>query len=76
TVRGYLLQQVVRRADLTWSGLIGANVDVYRDGTRITTTPNDGAMTDAINSRGSASYTYKVCAAGTSTCSNEVRITF
>jgi hypothetical protein len=45
-------------------------VDIFRDGNKIATTANDGAYTDATDNRGSASYTHKVCEAGTTTCSN------
>jgi hypothetical protein len=51
-------------------------VDVYRNGARITTTSNDGAYTDNINTRGGGSYTYRLCEAGTTTCSNQVTVTF
>ncbi len=63
-------------ADLGWSGASGTDVDVYRDGSQLATTANDGAYTDAIGRRGGGSYTYKVCQAGTSTCSNEATVTF
>ncbi|WP_223669947.1 S8 family serine peptidase [Kangiella shandongensis] len=62
--------------DLSWSGATSTNVDVYRNGSLIATTANDGAYTDAMNSRGGAAYTYKVCEAGTSTCSAEVNVVF
>ncbi|MBW3582520.1 MAG: S8 family serine peptidase, partial [Euryarchaeota archaeon] len=62
--------------DLTWSGATSTNVDVYRDGSVIATTANDGAYTDAIGAKGGGSYTHKVCEAGTSTCSNSVTTTF
>jgi subtilisin family serine protease/PKD repeat protein len=60
--------------DLTWSGASGTNVDVFRNGTNIDTTANDGAHTDQVSAAGS--YTYRVCNAGTSTCSNDVTVTF
>lgn len=66
----------LQKADLTWSGATSTNVDVYRNGSKIATTENDGFHTDNINNRGGGSYTYKVCEAGTSTCSNEATITF
>ena len=66
----------VQHADLTWSGASGTSVDVLRDGTRITTTANDGAHTDNIGAKGGGSYTYQVCEAGTTTCSNTVVVTF
>jgi len=44
---------------------------------KIVTTANDGAYTDNIGQKGSGvSYTYKVCEAGTSTCSNESTVIF
>lgn len=66
----------VQTADLSWSGASGANVDVFRDNVRIITTSNDGAYTDNIGAKGSGSYTYKVCNAGTTTCSNPVNVNF
>ena len=56
--------------DLSWSGAAGANVDVYRNGSLIATTANDGSYSDATGQRGGATYTHQVCEAGTSTCSN------
>jgi hypothetical protein len=41
-----------QNVDLTWSGAASTAVDVYRDGMRITTTPNTGRYTDAINRKG------------------------
>jgi subtilisin family serine protease/PKD repeat protein len=63
-----------RFADLTWSGASGTNVDVYRDNALVITTANDGAHTDTLNAAGT--YTYRVCNAGTSTCSSDVPVTF
>jgi hypothetical protein len=61
---------------LTWSGAASTDIDVYRDGTLIITTPNDGAYIDSTGDTGRARYTYQVCEAGTSICSNEVTVTF
>jgi hypothetical protein len=64
---------------LTWSGASGAAVDVYRNGARITSTPNDGTYTNAaryVGSGGSVSYAYRVCQTGSSTCSNTSTTTF
>lgn len=66
----------VQHADLTWSGATSTNVDVFRDGALIVTTANDGFHTDNIGARGGGSYTYQVCEAGTTTCSNTVTVTF
>ncbi|MHB8873361.1 MAG: S8 family peptidase [Myxococcaceae bacterium] len=64
-----------RRVDLTWSGASGANVDVYRNGSVVATTANDGAYTDSVG-RKAGTYTYKVCEAGTATCSNDSTVVF
>jgi PKD repeat protein len=62
--------------NLVWSGAAGASIDVFRNNVKVTTTANDGAHTDATGQKGAATYTYKVCEAGTSTCSNTVTIVF
>jgi hypothetical protein len=61
---------------LTWSGATSTDVDVYRDGVVIVTTANDGSYTDSTGDTGRARYTYEVCEAGTSTCSNNAKVTF
>jgi endonuclease/exonuclease/phosphatase family metal-dependent hydrolase len=61
--------------DLTWSGATSTSVDVFRNGSKITTTGNDGAHTDSLG-KVSGTFTYKVCEAGTTTCSNEATVTF
>lgn len=62
--------------DLAWSGAAGSSVDVFRDGAKVTTTANDGAYTDNTKTSGTGTFTYEVCEAGTSTCSNQVTVTF
>lgn len=73
-VNGYKVKGVPR-ADLSWSGATGGSVDVYRNNVKIVTTANDGAHTDQP-SKGTATATYKVCEASTTTCSNSVSVTF
>jgi hypothetical protein len=65
----------LQAVDLSWNGLSGTALDVYRNSTKWTT-PNDGAETDPINKKGSATYNYKVCVAGTTTCSNTAMVVF
>ena len=62
----------VRKIDLKWTGALSSQVDVYRNGVKIITTPNDGAHTDTLSKKGT--YTYRLCEAGTSTCSRDVRL--
>ncbi|MBW6466857.1 MAG: S8 family serine peptidase, partial [Brevefilum sp.] len=60
--------------DLNWTGAISTNVDVFRNNTIYTTTANDGAYTTGSLGVGGGSDTFKICEAGTNTCSNEVTI--
>ena len=49
---------------VTWTGFTGANIDLYRNGTK-TVTANDGSQTE--NLRGTGTVLYKVCETGSST---------
>lgn len=75
TATGYKVRGL-QKADLAWSGATSTNVDVYRNGVLITTTANDGFYTDNIDQRGRGSYTFEVCEADTTTCSNEANVDF
>jgi subtilisin family serine protease len=66
----------VQHADLSWNGATSTDVDIYRNSIKINTTKNDGADTDKIGIKGAGTYTYKVCDADSSTCSNEVTVIF
>jgi PKD repeat protein len=66
----------VQHVDLAWSGATSGNVDIYRNGAFLLTTQNDGAHTDNIGVKGGGTYIYKVCEAGTSTCSNDSTVSF
>ena len=75
TASGYRVKGV-QHADLSWSGASSTNVDIYRSNVKITTTGNDGAHVDNIGNKGGGSYTYRVCEAGTTTCSNNSSVVF
>jgi hypothetical protein len=66
----------INTSRLTWSGATSTDVDVYRDGVVIVTTANDGLYIDSTGDTGRARYTYRVCEAGTATCSNDARVRF
>ena len=66
----------INTSRLKWRGAPSANVDVYRDGNVIATTPNDGLYDDSTGTTGQASFIYQVCEAGTQTCSNTVTVNF
>lgn len=57
---------------LKWSGAIGKNVDIHRNGSRLVTTRNDGSYTDTVTASGT--YQYQIVAENGS--SNEVEVTF
>jgi subtilisin family serine protease len=64
--------------DLTWSSADydSADVDVNQNGSSIGQTPNNGALTIDLNTKGGGTYTFKVCEAGTSTCSEMATVVF
>ena len=66
----------INTSRLKLRGATSANIDVYRDGAVIATTPNDGLYDDSTGTTGQASFIYKVCEAGTQTCSNTVTVNF
>ena len=63
---------------LNWTGATSTSIDVYRDDVLIATTPNAPPFlyTDFTGDTGRAQYTYRVCEAGTQTCSNDLRVRF
>ena len=76
TASGYK-SKGVKYVDLNWSGANTSNVDIYRDGNKVTTTANSGNFTDSINTKGGGSYTYQVCDQGSTTsCSVNATVAF
>ena len=75
TARGYRVRGR-HTVDLSWTGATSSNVDIYRNGVLIVTTLNDRFYTDSPGGRGPATYTYRVCNAGSQTCSNQATVTF
>ena len=59
----------------TWSGATSVKVDLFRDGTRILSTANDGHQVTGLTFKGSRTYRMKVCEAGTTKCSAERTLT-
>jgi PKD repeat protein len=62
------------KVDLTWNGPSGVSFVVYRNGTRIATVLGT-AYTDVLGKRASGRYTYQVCNAAGTSCSNQVTVT-
>ena len=63
-------------ADLSWSGASTSNVDIYRNGSLVKTTANDGVWTNNLGKRPSGTYDYQVCDADSSDCSSSVSVSF
>jgi hypothetical protein len=61
---------------LKWRRATSTNVDVYRNGILVATTPNDGLYDDSTGDTGQAQYLEQVCEAGTQSCSNTVTVNF
>jgi PKD repeat protein len=72
---GYKIRGL-KYVDVSWSGATSTSVDIYRNGAVVATVDNNGAWTHDTGQRGGGSYIYQVCEAGTSTCSNEVTVSF
>ena len=66
----------INTSRLKWRGATSSNVDVYRNGVVIATTPNDGQYDDSTGTTGQAGFMYKVCEAATQNCSNTVTVNF
>jgi serine protease len=49
-------------------------VRVYRNDALVATHDNTGTYTDNTGQRGGGTTTYRICEAGTSTCSNSVTV--
>ncbi len=61
---------------MQWSGATTSQVDVYRDGSRLATTANNGSYVDQTSNKGAATYVYQVCEASSKTCSRAVTVTY
>jgi hypothetical protein len=59
--------------NLTWSGAAGDPVDLYINGKYRRSTPNDGRT--KVYPHRAGQYTYKICEAGETRCSNSASIT-
>jgi hypothetical protein len=59
---------------LQWVHATSPTVDIYRNGALLATVNNDGSFVNVLTVRGI--YTYQVCEAGTTNCSNEVEVRF
>jgi hypothetical protein len=76
TVTGYKTKGV-QMADLSWSGSSAPSFDIYRDGNLLVSDVLGSTYTDNIGLKGSGTYEYQVCEAGsTINCSNIIQIIF
>ncbi len=66
-------QQGINRANLSWSGAT-SSADVFRDNSKIATVSGTSYVDNL--GRGGGTRTYRVCNAGTSTCSANVTVSY
>jgi len=59
---------------LSWGGMSSSNTDVFRNGAKVATVANTGSYLDRLRHNARGTYLYRVCAAGTSTCSPTVSV--
>lgn len=65
------------KTTLNWTGATGSNVDIFRNSVKITTTANDGNHVDSTLAKNThGTFTFQVCDAGTTTCSNTASVTY
>lgn len=62
------------QVDLVWTGASGTDVIVYRNGSILVQTANDGRHTDSARNSGRGDYLYRVCEASGSACSADVLV--
>ncbi len=60
------------RVTLQWTGAVGNRVDVYRNGSFLRRTRNDGLYRERP---GTGTFTYEICNQGTTDCSNSATVT-
>jgi PKD repeat protein len=70
------VEGTVQVMSLKWSGAKGPTVNIFRNGTLLRTTTNDGSDSNGRTFQGAATYVFKVCETGTSVCSNEATVAF
>ncbi|MEQ8766610.1 MAG: S8 family serine peptidase [Planctomycetota bacterium] len=75
TNTSYRQRQGRAQVNLDWTGASGSQVEIYRNGSLIATTSNDGRYRDRFNT-GGGSFTYQVCEVGGGACSNTDTATF
>ena len=63
-------------SELTWSGINGNAVDIYRNGMLRETTDNSGQWRDRVGGNPSGHFSYKVCEQGTDNCTEIKRVLF
>jgi PKD repeat protein len=74
SARGYRQDNGLEKVALAWNGPSGTSFEVYRNGARITSVQAT-SYTDNLNTN-TGTYTYKVCAATSASCSNKATVSF
>lgn len=61
-------------ARLAWVGMTSASADIFRNSSKIATVASTGSYIDMLSRKTRGTYAYRVCVAGTSTCSDSVTV--
>ena len=74
---GHRIRQTVKPlVNLTWKGAESDTVEIYRDGSLVTSTANDGKFTDLNMSSESKPLNYVLCETDSGRCSDEIVLAF
>jgi hypothetical protein len=74
SAHGYKVRGL-EKVDLSWTGPSATSFDVYRNGRNVATVLASD-FTDNLNTKGTGSYAYRVCAPATFVCSNTTTVSF
>ena len=72
----FLKQKGRKSVQLSWSGAVSSQVDIFRDGDLLTTTQNDGEYTDNKLPKRSKSASYQLCQINSLACTAEINVRF
>jgi hypothetical protein len=70
-----VLSNGTQRVYLNWTGLTAPKVDLYRNDVKLAKGTNVGSVSNNVPA-GPGTYYYFLCNAGTTTCTNTVKVTF
>jgi hypothetical protein len=65
-----------KERQMSWTPFVAGSIEIYRNGIKIVTYfTKSGTYSDTLGAV-SGTFVYKICTAGTSTCSNDATVVF